>query len=137
VPAQMDCDLGTPPGLIVERLPDGELLIYDRRTDAAHCLDADAARVWAGTTTGLSVEQVRATRARLAELGLIEPAGANRRELLLGGAKAAAVAAVAIPVIRTIAAPTAAQASSLLPSGSGCSSPAQCQSGLCNGGVCA
>jgi len=57
-------------------------------------------------------------------------AGINRRQMIraLG-----LTAAVAIPLVTSIIAPTSAQAASLGGSGSPCCTSAECQSGLCNG----
>lgn len=123
--------------LVIEALPDGEVLVYDLRTDQAHQLDADAARVWqhAGDPEALgdlTHEQIRVTLDRLEGLDLLESVSSRRSVLR----KAAVVAAIGVPVIRTITAPTAAQASTGLADGQPCSSPLECQSGLCSAGVC-
>jgi hypothetical protein len=109
-------------GLLVETL-DAETLIYDTERDEAHCLDAQAAAVWRScdgvrslseisVSTGLSEEVAAATVRNLAARHLVEPLGVSRREVLRTLGVGAASAAVAIPVIRSIVVPTAAQASS-------------------------
>ena len=133
--------------LVVEELGD-ELLIYDLRTDAAHSLDGDAAAVWracdgqaspAGVAdaTGLEAAAVDHALLELAERDLLDPPlDHSRREALKIGATAGAVG-VAIPIIRSIVAPTAAQAQSgCLPDGSACAIDAQCCGLNCNAGTC-
>jgi len=149
-------------GLVVQELPD-EILVYDLDRDKAHCLNETAAMVWRkcdgrATTTAISKALENELRKpvdekivwlALDQLGrnnLLEqiPApppvmnGLNRREMVraLGIA-----AAVAIPVVTSIVAPTPAQAATCLPSGASCTSNAQCCSGTCAGlpgpGTCA
>jgi len=148
--------------LIVKELPD-ETLIYDLDSDEAHCLNQTAALVWKncdGTRSArdlaslLSVELGRAFPEEVVWLALdklqqfellSEPisrpphlAGISRRQLIrtLGIA-----AAVSIPAIITIVAPSAVQAASC---GSltdrnlncPCSFSAQCASGCCRDGAC-
>jgi hypothetical protein len=108
--------------LLIETL-DAETLIYDTERDEAHCLDAEAAAVWRGcdgvcslkeigARTGLSEAVAAATVRDLAARHLLEPFGVNRRDVLRTLGVGAASSAVAIPVIRSIVVPTAAQASS-------------------------
>jgi hypothetical protein len=145
-------------GLVIQELPD-EILIYDLDRDKAHCLNQTAALVWQrcdGRTTTSSIAQSLATeldapvdekvvwlaldqlgRNDLLEQRPVPPpmlSGLNRREMVraLGIA-----AAVAVPVVTSILAPTAAQAVSCLPQGQPCSTSAQCCSNLCNAGTCA
>jgi hypothetical protein len=59
--------------------------------------------------------------------------GLSRRQLM----RAAGIAMIAVPVVSTIMSPKAAQASTCLATGQGCSISAQCCSGLCNVGTCA
>jgi hypothetical protein len=139
-------------GLVVKELGD-EVLVYDLQRHQAHCLNRAAARVWSQCdgsrldsqicpADGLSQAAQRdAVGLALAQLGrrhLLEgaspvPTGVSRRELMrrLGLASAAAV-----PLITTLVAPKAVQASSCLPSGSACTAAAQCCSGICSGGTC-
>jgi hypothetical protein len=126
--------------LIVETLPN-ETLIYDERANKAHCLNGTAALVWKladgrksvddiarRLTKEMSVRDARnvvwATLDQLDKAKLLDVAPArsdgrrmSRRELGRLGARAALVA---IPVVLTIAAPTAAQTTSCLPAGSSC-----------------
>lgn len=106
---------------------DGELVLYDPRSQDAHTLDAEATRVWEALAepadlaalierTGLSEDQVLATLAQLAELSLLEaPAeqhnGVGRREVLRRGAMLAA-AGVGLPTVASLAVPGLAAAAS-------------------------
>ena len=149
-------------GLIVE-VVDSEILIYDEESDKAHCLNHAAAKVWKlcdGKTTladacsvlsndletpvdekliGYAVAQF--SRDHLLEQEVRSPAfmipEMSRRQVMrtLGLA-----AVVALPLVTSIVAPTAAQAATCHPPGSACTSSAQCCSGLCPGapaGTCA
>ena len=145
-------------GLIVKEV-DGEILIYDQERNKAHCLNPTAGEVWkycdgktslADACTGLSedlrtpideklvlyaVDQFAADH--LLESEVPTPAfmipGLNRRQMVrtLGLA-----AAVAVPLVTSILAPTPAQAATCDPTGTACTSSATCCSGLCSGGFC-
>jgi hypothetical protein len=130
--------------LVVEELED-EVLIYDQRSDHAHCLGASATRVWRACDGRTTVEQLSAAldldaatviRAleELDETGLLdsEPTpGVTRREATVKMAKFGAAAASA-PMIYSIIAPTPALATSeaacfkLCPTGCG-----ECQQAGC------
>ena len=145
-------------GVVVQELS-GEVLVYDRERNKAHCLNSTAARIWEycdGKTSvaqiaraiegklnapvdedviWLGVEQLSKThllkeRATLPE----QKSGVSRREVMR---RIGLAAAVALPVVTSIMAPTAAQAANCLPSGSACTTGAQCCSLLCNASVCA
>jgi len=147
-------------GLIVRELDD-EVLIYDTKSNKAHCLNDTAALVWKqcdGQSTAAEIsrrlslelntnvdERVvwfalkQFDRDHLLEEKVTVPAafiaaGLNRREIVrvLGLA-----AVVAVPLVTSIVAPTAIQAATCLASGQPCSTSAQCCSGLCSGGTCA
>jgi hypothetical protein len=145
-------------GLIVQELP-GELLVYDQERHKAHCLNNTALLVWRGCDgqtslagiarlvsakldTPIDEEVVRMAMEKLDSCHLLDessrmaqPArGQSRREVLR---RIGITAAVALPAITSIVAPRAAQAATCLPSGSGCSSSAQCCSGVCSASVCA
>jgi hypothetical protein len=144
-------------GLVVQELS-GEVLVYDRDRNKAHCLNRTAALVWShcdGNSSvaemaraieketnapvdedliWLGVEQLSKThllqeRARMPE----HKTGLSRREVMR---RIGLTAAVALPVVTSIVAPTAAQAANCIPSGQGCTTPAQCCSGLCPAGTC-
>jgi hypothetical protein len=130
--------------LIVKELPD-ETLVYDLSADKAHCLNHTAGLVWKYCDGKSSVSEIAASLGNetqtvvddrivwlaldqlekfklLAEVPTIPAVflGLNRRQLI----RTLGVAAVALPVIMSISAPTAqAQASppSCLGSGSPCS----------------
>jgi len=136
-------------GLVVQEL-DGELLVYDLDTHRSHCLNRTAALVWGkcdGRTTvreiarGVSAtlkspldERVvwfaleRLERKKLLRGPLAPPAGAalvSRRELI----RRVGVAAVLIPVITSITAPTAyanVSCSGTCTATSGCTPPCTC-----------
>jgi hypothetical protein len=145
-------------GLVVQELS-GEVLVYDRERNKAHCLNSTAARVWEfcdGKTSvaeiaraiegeinapvdedviWLGVEQLSKTHLLQEAAKLPEhKSGLSRREVMK---RIGLAAAVALPVVTSIIAPSAAQAANCLPSGSACTASAQCCSGLCNVTTCA
>ena len=141
-------------GLVIHALPD-EVLVYDRERDQAHCLNQTAALVWRACDGSLSparIAQQLTTQldqtvsedivllalARLDQFHLLEPAPSyqatlpalSRRQMVrtLGVA-----AAVALPVITSIVAPTPAQAATCIAPGQPCSPTILCCSTLgCN-----
>ena len=145
-------------GLIVKAV-DGEVLIYDQERNKAHCLNQTAARVWeycdGKTTIATACESlardlsapvdenlVRYAVDQFATDHLLETAGEmpafmipgmNRRQMVrtLGLA-----AAVAVPLVSSILAPTPAQAATCFPSGATCAASAECCSNMCNATVC-
>ena len=145
-------------GLVVQELS-GEVLVYDLRRNKAHCLNSTAALVWEYCDGKTSVTGIaRAIEGRvngpveedLVWLGLeqlsksnllreratipTQNLGLSRREVMK---RIGLAAAVALPVVTSIIAPSAAQAANCLPAGQGCTASAQCCSGLCSGGTCA
>jgi hypothetical protein len=142
--------------LVVHDLPD-EVLVYDRRSDRAHCLNHTAALVWracdgtrapqeiAGKLTieldaPVSEDLVLIALAQLDKFHLLEPSrlyslpqpAISRREMV----RTLAVAgAVALPVITSIVAPTPAQAGSCKHANATCSTGADCCSGVCSPGA--
>lgn len=131
--------------LVVERTGE-ELLVYDARTHAAHCLSESAASVWRAcdgrttietliSTVGLDREAVLRSLQELEECELLEIpklAGMTRREASIKAAKVAGGVAVATPLIYSITAPAPAAAATeafclaLCPSGCGGCSGAGC-----------
>jgi hypothetical protein len=135
-------------GLIVKEV-DNEILIYDQQRNKAHCLNQTAAKVWNycdGKTTvasacqalsldlGTQVDEKLVAYAvdQFASDNLLEteagmPAfmipGLNRRQMVrtLGLA-----AAVAIPLVTSIVAPTPAQAATCGPVNTPCTTDAEC-----------
>ena len=144
-------------GLVVRELPE-EVLVYDLDTHKAMCLNRTAALVWkncdgrrdvAAIARALSAEfdapvaeevvwlaLERLSRERLLAERVRRPASRAslpRREVIK---KLGLAAAIALPAITAIVAPTAAEASTCLPGGAQCTDSAQCCSGLCSGGTC-
>lgn len=134
-------------GLVVKAVGD-EVLIYDLERHRAHSLNRVAAAVWRacdGTRAeGDITARVRDSEAlpvtrELVRYGLSElerarlvsgsgrERGLTRRDLI----RRLGTAAVAVPLVTSIVAPTAAQAQSCFPSGGGpCFDSDQCCSGL-------
>lgn len=144
-------------GLVVQELS-GEVLVYDRDRHKAHCLNRTAALVWNQCDGNKTVSQIaRALREEIGQtveedvvwMGVEQlgkshllreqvllpqdKLGVSRREVMR---RLGLAAAIALPVVTSIVAPTAAQAANCLPSGTVCTSSAQCCSGLCSGGLC-
>ncbi len=142
-------------GLIINELDD-ETLVYDLERHEAHCLNQTAALVWRrcdGKTTvakmtdviqkqldtSIDVDIVWLAIKQLQRFHLIENGEGqvvapfvSRRKLLLKYAPAA----LALPVIMSIRAPTAAQTGSCQNEGSNCTFDTDCCSSNCNGGTC-
>lgn len=145
--------------LIVEELVE-ETLVYDLEVHRAHCLNRSAALVWkqcdgrrgiaeitkilkrelgAGVDDKMvwyALEQLGKFRLLEARAGkpITNNRGMTRREAV----RRLGLAAMAVPLIISIDAPTSAQATSAcLPSGAACSASAQCCNGLCSNGKCA
>ena len=132
-------------GVVVEQLAD-EVLVYDLERDRAHCLNLAAARVWEKCDGRRSVTEIAAevgneevvwlaveqlSRARLLEEKIKRPTTAlSRRDVIK---KIAVAAAIGVPVVTSIVAPTASHAANCRPAGQPCTTAAQCCSGLCNG----
>ncbi|HXG65035.1 MAG TPA: PqqD family protein [Blastocatellia bacterium] len=137
-------------GLIVQELAD-EVLVYDLERHKAHCLNRTAAWIWkqcdGQTTVGqiarrLEQETGRPVDEDVVWLGLEQLGKARllpqrvtrdgnkvtRRDVMK---KVGIAAAVGLPVITSIVAPTAAQAATQFPSGACCTTGADCLSGLC------
>lgn len=136
--------------LIVEELPN-ELLVYDIKRSRAHCLNASAAAVFRSCDGKSSIREI-ARRAgveeKVVELAVDELSAAqlleesdhapsylrtSRRRALKKMAMIAG-AAVVIPMVQSIVAPSVAEASSCAPSGAACTSNAQCCSHSCGFG---
>ena len=144
-------------GLIVRELS-GEVLVYDRDRSKAHCLNSTAALVWQycdGKTpvsqiartiesainvpvdeevVWLGVEQLNKSKLLKSTTVPSHVSGLSRRDVMK---RIGLAAAVALPVVTSIIAPSAAQAANCLPSGQTCTSSAQCCSQVCSGGMCA
>lgn len=139
-------------GLVVKELQN-ELLIYDLERDKAHCLNHACRLVWDkcdGKATvaevaslleneGVSVADEAVVQYALSQLKTAhllsdclrtteQPARVSRREVM---GRIGVAAAVSLPLITSILAPTAQAQASCLPNGSACTSDAQCCSGRC------
>ena len=144
-------------GVVVREL-DGEVLVYDLDTHRAVCLNASAAAVWRlcdgrrtpsdirralGKADAVPEEFVWLALEQLGRDGLLDArlparpaslAGLSRREMIR---RVGLAAAVALPAVASIVAPTPADAASCLPSGAPCQDTAQCcQGSVCSGGNC-
>ncbi len=145
-------------GLVVQELPD-EVLIYDLDRHKAHCLNPTAALVWNhcdGQMTmtemiGILKEETHSpidedvvwlaldqlAKTHLLSEQVIRPTGSgklNRRDVMrrIGWA-----AAVALPLVTSIVAPSAVQAVTCRAPGQPCTTGVQCCSGVCNTTTCA
>lgn len=150
-------------GLLLRELPD-ELVVYDQERHTAHCLNRTAALVFRhadGTRTpaelsalpGADAEVVRLALAQLEDAGLLEPSaaepaaqaaeGMSRREV---ARRMGIAAAILLPAVATIVAPTPAEAAATCvtscsgqPNGTPCTCLGEnpcfrsCVSGLCDG----
>jgi hypothetical protein len=128
-------------GLVIDDVPD-EVLVYDLDRQTAHCLNRTAALVWRscdGKTSAPEIarrlkgaldapcneELVWMALDQLDRLHLLEQSGSvpaqfsrlSRRQLIRNFGLAAAVA---LPVVTSIVAPTAVQAATCQPSGNPC-----------------
>ncbi len=139
--------------LVIQELPD-ETLVYDEERHKAHCLNRTAALVWKqcdGRTTvaqmgdrlgeGVQIpagnELVMIALRQLEKAKLLatpvahlpaEVTALSRRQVMK---TIGLVAAVALPLVTSILAPTPAQAGSLKGSGGSCTTGAECDSGVC------
>lgn len=148
-------------GVVVRELAE-EVLVYDLDTHKAVCLNTTAAAVWRlcdGRRTAADIRRALEKSSggpvpeelvwlALEQLGrdcLLDArlparpaalAGLSRREMIR---RVGLAAAITLPAVASIVAPTAADAASCLPSGSACTNSAQCcQGSLCvgNPGTC-
>lgn len=110
--------------LVVEELDDG-LVVYDRRSDQAHWLDACTASVWRACRqssgrpaiaqiAGVDAASCQGALDQLVAIGLVETgrsAGLSRRAALVGAAKIGVAGSVAAPIITAVIPAAAAAAS--------------------------
>lgn len=139
-------------GLAIDDLPD-EVLVYDLERHQAHCLNRSAALVWRGCDGNSSPAEI----ARRLTVELDSPFSEDlvwlalneleKRQLLEQPATVPAqfavlsrrqmvrrlglAAALAVPVVTSIVAPSAAEAATCIPSGSPCSNTVLCCT-VCN-----
>lgn len=136
---------------IVRQVSD-EFLVYDKELNKAHCLNQVAGRVWnlcdgrrsaiaiirelQNSTQPMDEKFVWMALDQMAKAGLLinqiptvdNNLGLSRRTLIR---KLGAAAALALPVVASIAVPTPASAVSCLANGKPCSMDSQCCSGHC------
>ena len=139
-------------GLVVQEMSE-EVLVYDRERNKAHCLNRTAALVWSHCDGNKSVAEMahaiaeetdapvdedliwlgveQLSKTHLLRERAVMPehkTGLSRREVMR---RIGLTAAVALPVVTSIVAPTAAQAANCFASGQACTTSAQCCSGIC------
>ncbi len=143
-------------GLLVRELND-ETLVYDLHRHKAHCLNSTAALIWKycdGQTSESDIariiegEQNTPVHSDVIRFGLLQlkrthlierqitrsPDGAfSRRDLIK---RFGAAAAVGLPLVTSVLAPRAVEASTCLGFGAACTLNGQCCSGLCLALVC-
>jgi hypothetical protein len=143
--------------LIIKELAD-ETLVYDLENDKAHCLNQTAACVWKYCDGKRSISEIGELMSKnseapvgdeivllaldqLQKFALLETnnerafqlAGMNRRELV----RRVGLGALALPIILSIASPTAAQVGSAGSLNHCCGNPADCNPGLtCQQSAC-
>jgi hypothetical protein len=137
--------------LVVERVDD-EVLVYDLERDKAHCLNETAAVVFEGcdgersvaelaervsARSGVAVDEevvwralVRLSDEHLLAEPLSPPSGmqVSRRQVLARVGVAGAAAGLALPAVKSIVAPTAAQAQATPPA---CQCGGECSPDTC------
>lgn len=138
---------------LVTRVVAGELLIYDRNSNEAHCLNSTAALVWAncdGQTTIAEIarlleaemktpvphEIVWFALTQLEKSSLLQepwarPLTTNQKSRRALMKRLGVAAAVSLPLVSSIIAPTAAAAASCLPVSAPCTANSQCCSNNC------
>ena len=151
-------------GLVIQEMPN-EVLVYDLDTNKAHCLNQTAAFVWKScdgvksvtdisktfeTQTGHNVpeDMIWLALDQLGEKNLLEQKvqadfhGQSRREVIK---KVGLAAVVALPIVASLTAPTAALAvgcSGVVTNCAGCPDGTACNpdgvgpAGTCTGGAC-
>ena len=153
---------------LITKEVDGELLVYDRTRDKAHCLNESAAAIWNlcdGRTTPAEIARKLGSEGvashptidegfvwlALAELRrsqlLEEPADKTRNQkqwaqpmMGMSMSRRKAVrrigfgAAIALPIVVSITAPTPAQAATCKHANDTCAANAECCSGTCQPG---
>ena len=149
---------------LITKEVDGELLVYDQESHNAHCLNELAADIWklcdgrttaaematqlssasyksAGSTAAteevvlIGLEELRRNSllAPFAFPGNISPRRMTRRQAMRAFGFGVAVA---LPIVATITAPTAAQAGSCKHNNSSCLTGGECCSGVCASSKC-
>jgi hypothetical protein len=134
--------------IVVKDMGD-EIVLFDKRTDTAHCLTPAAAIVWNASDgqtapeamiaklAALGMDEPEALVAQaisdLSDKGLLEDTGVSRRVAL----RKIGAAAVSVPLVVSVLAPMPAHAQSgTLGDGALCTGPGQCGPGLiCTAGT--
>jgi hypothetical protein len=141
-------------GFVIQKLAD-EVLVYELESHRAHCLNPTAAAIWelcdGRTSVSEMASRLRASghamvdgemvryglrqlaKFRLLEDRLPEGVGLSRRQLLR---RLGAAAAVGLPVVASILAPTAAEAATCAGVGQPCVTVPCCEGLNCILGVC-
>jgi Coenzyme PQQ synthesis protein D (PqqD) len=143
-------------GLVIQKLDD-EVLVYDLERHRAHCLNLAAAAIWEQCDGQTSVPEIvkrlqaavdpaideaivlhglgQLSRRRLLQQRIARGPDLSRREALR---RFSVAAAIGLPVVASILAPTAAEAVSCVGAGGSCGGPGlPCCTGCgCIGGVC-
>lgn len=138
---------------LVKKAVAGELLVYDLSSDRAHCLNPTAAKIWSrcdGRTTiaemcqtleedlnvpvddevvWLAIKELR--ESQLLEDSFVPPPTLKRLSRRTVMKRLGMAAAVSIPLVTSIVAPTAAAAATCRASGIACGSDADCCSNSC------
>jgi coenzyme PQQ synthesis protein D (PqqD) len=127
-----------------------EVLVYDLQRDMGHCLNSTATAAWKLCDGNNSSSQIARTLSRqlsapmhesvvllaLDQLAdahlLVEPVvPAKRLSRRVAIRRIGIAAAIALPLVTSLVAPTPAHAASCFPNGHACATAAQCCSGLC------
>ncbi len=138
---------------LVTREVAGDLLVYDRNSDQAHCLNPTAAMIWAhcdGTTTVAEMAQLLADKmnapvadevvwfaleqlrkSRLLQEPFVRPARMERMSRRVLVKRLGIAAAVTMPLVSSIVAPTAVAAATCRANGATCTANSQCCSNSC------
>jgi hypothetical protein len=130
---------------------DDELLVYDLQSDAGHCLNSTAAAAWKLCDGNNSPSEIARTLSRqfsapvdesVVLLALDQLAGAHllvepvlptkRLSRRVALRRIGIAAAIALPLVTSIVAPTPAQAASCVQLGQMCVNNGQCCSHLCD-----
>jgi hypothetical protein len=141
-------------GLVIQKLHN-EVLVYDLERHRAHCLNLTAAAIWeqcdGQTPVPEMVRRLQAaldpavdevfvmhglgqlSRRRLLQQRLAPGAGLSRREVFR---RVGTAAAIGLPLVASILAPTAAEAATCVGNGASCASLPCCALCACIGGVC-
>jgi hypothetical protein len=133
----------------------GEVLVYDLQRDVGHCLNSTAAATWKLCDGNSSPSQIARTLSRqfsarvdeavvlfaLDQLAdahlLVEPeVSIERLSRRVAIRRIGIAAAIALPLVTSIVAPTPAQAASCLHNLQPCTSNGQCCSNLCVANHC-